>query len=94
MKLFLSKTAGEQLHQIIDYLELRWSAKVRDNFIAKLQRSMDTIQRMPFSFPESQQLPGLRKCVISAQTTAYYRIDQNKQEIEIIAVLDNRQSIE
>lgn len=48
MKAFLSQTAGEQLHQVIDYLEQRWSVKVRNNFISKLERSVDTIAQMDF----------------------------------------------
>jgi len=93
MKVFLSRTAGEQLHQIIDYLELRWSTKVRDNFIDKLQRSMDTIALIPYGFPDSKTMSGLRKCVISPQTIAYYRINQTDNEIEIIAIIDARQKL-
>ncbi len=93
MKVFLSKTAGEQLHQVIDYLEQRWSDKVRDNFISKLQRSMETIAQMPYGFPDSAGFPGLRKCVITAQTIAYYRINEARKEIEIIAIIDSRQKL-
>ncbi len=93
MNVFLSQTAGDQLHHIIDYLEQQWSTKVRDNFITKLQRSMQAIEKMPYSFPASEAFPGLRKCVITAQTTAYYRIDEVRKEVEVMAVLDNRQDI-
>ena len=92
MTLFISQTAGEQLYQLIDYLEQRWSVKVKDNFIAKLQRSMDIIEKIPYGFPASQSFPGLRKCVITSQTIAYYRINEDQQEIEIIAVIDARQN--
>ena len=61
MNVFLSPTAGEQLHQIIDYLEQRWSDNVRDNFIAKLQRAMDTIAKIPNGFPLSKKYPGLHR---------------------------------
>ena len=91
MKVFLSQTAGDQLHALIDYLELQWSGKVRDNFIHKIQRSMQTIGSMPYSFPASERFPGLRKCVITSQTTAFYRIDEVRKEVEIIAVIDSRQ---
>jgi len=92
MTVFLSDNAKEQLHHIIDYLELKWSTRVRDNFIDKLQRAMDTIEKMPNGFPVSQKFPGLHKCVITAQTVAYYRIKEAEQEIEIIAVIDSRQN--
>ena len=47
MKVYFSQTAGDQITQIIDYLEIKWSEKVRDNFIAKLDKSMDLMASMP-----------------------------------------------
>ena len=90
MKVFLSKTAGEQVYRIIEYLESRWPPKVRDNFLDKLERSMEVISKMPLSFPASSSFPGLRKCVITPQTTAYYRVDESQKEVEIVAILDTR----
>ena len=48
---------------------------------------------MPYAFPESNSVLGLRKCVISRQTIAYYRIDLVRKEIEIIAIIDSRQNL-
>lgn len=53
---------------------------------------MDTISKVPYGFPVSQKFPGLHKCVITAQTIAYYRINEDRNEIEIIAVIDSRQN--
>ena len=91
MLVFLSQTAGEKIDQIIEYLENRWSNKVRDNFLSKLERSMNVIEQMPYGFPASQNFPGLRKCVISPQTIAFYRINEDAQEIEIVAIIDSRE---
>jgi|GEM_PF-4575844 len=35
MKVNLSIEAAEQLQQLLDYLEINWSVKVRDNFHSK-----------------------------------------------------------
>ncbi|GJM34331.1 MAG: hypothetical protein DHS20C18_33320 [Saprospiraceae bacterium] len=72
-------------------MDTNWPSKVRNNFIDKLDRSMETISQMPYSFPASQDFPGLRKCVITSRTTAYYRVDETKNEVEIITVINNRQ---
>lgn len=88
MNVNLSQEAYEQLHELIDYLEKNWSDKVVDNFLMKLEKSMDTMSVAPFSYPSSQQFKGLRKCVITPQTSVFYRV--NEEEIEIIAVIDNR----
>ncbi len=92
MPVYLSQTAYDQLHQILDYLEENWSSAVRDNFLDKLERSMEAIGRFPYSSPPSQNFPGLRKCVVTKQVSAFYRIDQVRKEVEIMAVLDNRQT--
>ena len=63
---------------------------MRDNFIAKLDRSMKIIENSPFAFPPSEKFPGLRKCVLTRQTVAFYRIFEN--EVEIIALVDARQN--
>ena len=54
---------------------------------------MDIMGSMPYIFPPSEKFPGLRKCVITPQTTAYYRVDEIRKEVEIIAVLDNRRPV-
>jgi plasmid stabilization system protein ParE len=91
--IYLSTEATEQLDQLLDYLESRWSAKVRDNFLVKLDRSLNTISTMPYAYPASQKIPALRKCVITPLTVAYYRIKEEQIEVEIITVIDSRKNI-
>ncbi len=88
MKVTLSQEAYEQLHELIDYLEKNWSDRVVDNFLAKLTKSMDTMSIMPFGYPESVSYKGLRRCVVTPQTSIFYRV--NNEEIEIMAIIDNR----
>ena len=65
---YLSIEASEQLDQLIEYLETKWSARVRDNFLAKLDRSLNTISTMPYAYPTSKKMPHLRKCVVMSLT--------------------------
>jgi plasmid stabilization system protein ParE len=90
MPVYLSQTAYDQLHEILDYLENNWSPTVSDNFLDKVERSMEVIGNMPNSFPVADKFPGLRKCVITRQTIAYYRIDEVRKEVEILAIIDSR----
>ncbi len=94
MPVYLSQNAYDQLQNIIFYLENNWSIKVRDNFLSKLDSIFETIATFPYSFPESNKILGLRKCVVSKQVTAFYRVDEVRKEIEIIAVIDNRQKLD
>ena len=70
MKIRLSERASEQLTLLLYYLELEWSPQVRDNFILKLEQSFVAIGTLPNGFPVSEKFTGLRKCVVTPQTSA------------------------
>ena len=93
MLVYLSQSAYDQLHETLDYLELNWSPAVSDNFLDKLERTMDIISNMPYAFPKSEKFPGLHKCVITRHSVAWYRVDEIRKEVEIMAVLDSRRDL-
>lgn len=69
-----------------------WNLKVRNNFFKKLTNKIDQISEQPESCSQSTEFDGLFKCVVTKQTTFYYRINFDKNEIEIITVFDTRQN--
>jgi len=73
---------------LLDYLEIEWSLKVRDNFLLKLESTVEVIAAFPFAYPSSESYPDFRRCVVTPQTSLYYQIQPD--EIEVVAVLDNR----
>lgn len=89
-KVVISKTAEKKLNKLFDYLIENWSLKVKSEFVNKLDRIIDIIQKQPESFPESSKEKGLRKCVITRQTTIYYRFDE--KQIKLVTVFDTRQN--
>lgn len=86
----LSKRAMKKLDSLLVYLENEWSTKVKHNFILKLDKSLKQIQKLPDSFPESEKIRGLRKCVVTKQTTVFYRYSETS--IDVITIFDNRQN--
>jgi len=62
---------------------------VKSDFIEKLDFSVSIIKNQPQSFPKSKKKKGIRKCVITKQTTLYYRF--NSKQISIITVFNTRQ---
>jgi len=86
----LSKRAMKKLDNLLVYLEKEWSIKVKNDFIVKLDKSLKQIQKLPDSFPESEKVKGLRKCVVTKQTTIFYKYTETS--IDIVAIFDNRQS--
>jgi plasmid stabilization system protein ParE len=88
-KVVISKTAEKKLEKLLDYLLHEWSEKVTSNFIKKLDLTIQIIKEQSEIFPESQKNKGLRKCVVTKQTTLFYRFDQ--QKIIIVTIFDTRQ---
>ena len=88
-KVVLSSTAKEKLSDLLEYLEDNWSARVKSDFIKKLDRSIAKISLYPQSCPESMKVRGLYKCVVTKQTSLFYRI--TAEEIEVVTLFDTRQ---
>lgn len=86
----LSKRAMKKLDSLLVYLEEEWSTKVKHEFVLKLDKSLKQIQKLPDSFPESEKIRGLRKCVITKQTTVFYKYSETT--IDVITIFDNRQT--
>jgi plasmid stabilization system protein ParE len=90
MKVFLSPLAERKLMLLLDYLTENWSLGVKDEFLNELKRSFKQIELHPKSCQESTSIPNLYRCVVTRQTSIYYRI--NTEDIEIVTVIDNRQN--
>ncbi|BDU24498.1 type II toxin-antitoxin system RelE/ParE family toxin [Flavobacterium sp. GSB-24] len=88
--IIFSKNAEKSLLELFEYLEIKWSKKVKDKFISKLDKAIYLIQIEPEIFPKSGLNKNYHKCVLSKQTTIYYKF--NTKRVEIIAFFDTRQN--
>ena len=86
----ISKTAEKKLEKLFEFLVENWSLKVKYDFIKKLDKNINLIKSNPESFPQSEKKVGLHKCVITKQTTLFYRHDSKK--ITIVTIFDTRQN--
>ena len=91
MKVFLSEVAESKLLKLSEYLLENWNLKTRDKFISKLTEKIKQISQQPTSCTTSSEFDNLYKCVVTKQTTFYYRVNLEKKEIEIITIFDARQ---
>jgi plasmid stabilization system protein ParE len=89
-EIIFSKNAEKNVIDLLEYLELKWSIKVRDKFISKLDKSIYLIQNEPEIFPKSQINKEHYRCVLSKQTTIYYKY--NSKQIRILSLFDTRQN--
>lgn len=91
MKVFLSELAESKLLKLSEYLLENWNLKTRDSFILKLTEKIKQISIQPDSCPKSSKFDNLYKCVVTKQTTFYYRVLAEQKEIEIVTIFDTRQ---
>lgn len=89
-RIVYSKIAKEKLIDLLEFLEVRWSIKTRDKFIKKLDFVINLLETDPEIFPKSEINPNQHKCVVTKQTTIYYKY--NDKQINILAIFDNRQN--
>jgi len=88
-RVVISPIAEKKLEALLEYLLVEWSLKVKTNFIKRLDDYLQIIKQEPESFPESEKVSGLRRCVITKQTSIYYEF--NDKEIRILSFFDTRQ---
>lgn len=86
----ISKLAERKLITLFEYLVEKWSVKVKNDLIVKIDKTIDIIRSQPECFPASEKEKGLRKCVLTKQTTMFYRFDE--KQIKVVTIFDTRQS--
>jgi len=88
-KVILSKIASQKLDEFFEYLHSNWSQKTKVSFIKKLDKRLKQIEKYPDSFPNSDLVEGLHKCVITKQTSMYYQYDN--RTINIVTLFFSKQ---
>ena len=87
-RLVLSKRASKKLGKLLEYLELEWSVKVQQEFIKKLDNSLNHIRKYPKSCIKTDLVKGLHMLVVTKQTSVFYRFDS--KTIYVVTIFDNR----
>lgn len=87
-----SLRAEKSLNKILDYLFREHSDKMQTDFLDKMYFSISAIKLNPEGFPKSEINKNQYRCVVSKQTTIYYRF--NSKEIRILALFDTRMNPE
>ena len=89
-RIIFSQRSKNQLDSLIKYLELEFSILTRAKFVKNFDEIILIIQKNPDTFRVSEINENIRKCVISKQTSLYYRF--NNYEIRLLSLFDTRQN--
>ena len=82
--------AQGKLNAVFDYLENHWTPREVKRFAKRLENALSFIVKFPFIYPASPQNNMVRRCVLTKQTSLYYKVNSTK--ILIVTLLDNRQN--
>ena len=88
-ELEFSERSLKEIDDICEYIEYKWSLNSKEKFLKLLKRNIDLIEENPTLFQISYY-KNLHKCVVSKQTTIFYKF--NDYKIQIISVFDTRQN--
>ena len=88
-ELIFTERSLKEIKNISEFITAKWSIRVNLKFLNKLKFNFDLLIINSEIFPPIQQ-KKLRKCVVSKQTTIFYKIEKN--QIIIVSVFDSRQN--
>jgi plasmid stabilization system protein ParE len=88
-ELIFTERSLKDIKNISEFITAKWSIRVNLMFLNKLKSNFDLLLINPEIFPPIEQ-KKLSKCVVSKQTTIFYKIEKN--QIIIVSVFDTRQN--
>jgi plasmid stabilization system protein ParE len=86
----ISIDAQKKTKNLLEYLETKWSERVRIKFAKKLYDSLKIIRANPEIFPRSETNKKYHKCVVTKQTTLFYTYTSKR--INVVSLFDTRQN--
>ena len=88
-KIIWTDEALQGLKQTIKQIELNWSQKEVSNFSRLLDKQIELIKENPGIYPYYDKSKDVKKCVLSKQTTLYYKVKSDT--VFLLSVFDSRQ---
>ncbi len=88
-ELMFSKKSIKEIREISEYIEAKFSFRIKLDFLEKLKKNLDYVASNPENFPQTEY-EDLRKCVVSKQTSIFFKI--RSKDIVVVSVFDTRQN--
>lgn len=89
----LSKRATHDIDDIVKYLALFWSEKVKTDFLVTLSEKLMLLETNPFIYRKSTSKPNLRECVVNKGVIMYYSVDEVEREVVVLTLRNTKQII-
>ena len=92
MKIRWTSQALKSYSNIIDFLSENWTKKEIDKFITEVDSIIEQIQENPYMYQATNERKNLRKGFVNKLISLFYRVQLEKDEIELLKFWDNRQN--
>jgi plasmid stabilization system protein ParE len=89
LQIVLTDNAKFTLQNLFDDIENKFSPKVADDFLYKVEKALQQVSKNPEIYKTVPSLKNVRVGFISKQTSFYYQI--NNHELVVLYFWDNRQ---
>ncbi|QHS55781.1 type II toxin-antitoxin system RelE/ParE family toxin [Mucilaginibacter sp. 14171R-50] len=88
-KLIWSLRSLTEYEQLLSYLMKEWGELITKRVAERINDQINRIQNAPEQFPLIVKSKNIRRCVVSSQTSIFFRVNINR--IELLSIFDNRQ---
>jgi len=82
--------AIEEYDKLLEYLYSEWGEEITLRVALEVEKAISRIQNSPEYFPVVQKKRNIRRCVMSPQTSIFFKV--KKDYIEVSVLFDNRQN--
>jgi plasmid stabilization system protein ParE len=82
--------AIEEYDKLLTYLYSEWGEEITLRVVPEIEKTTLRIQNSPEQFPVFLKRRNVRRCVVSPQTSIFFKV--KKDYIEISALFDNGQN--
>ena len=87
-KIRYSLRARQEELELLEYVLKEFGEKKAKEIYLRIEKLLGEISEMPKMYRSSKKQKNLRKCMLSKQTSMYYRI--RKEYIEVVSFRANR----
>lgn len=89
LQILYTDLASETLKNIYQLIEHKFGERAADTFLSKAEKSVTLIAEHPFMFKATSIDVNVRKCIITRQTSLFYRVTETS--VHLLYFWDNRQ---
>ena len=85
-----TKEAEITFNKNIEYLSTSWNLLTINNFLDRVDETVDTLKTNPELYPIHSKKDHVRKCVLNKHVTLYYKI-ASKSRVDLLSFWNTHQ---